>query len=252
MNDTGMTMDVIVLSYGRDSSLQELTAQTLRTLHESEDRSSIRFNAIVIESNNKLKPFQYPDSTTLYPEEKFGYNRYLNIGMEASTTNLVCLANNDLRFHRGWATAVITAANQNPDVMSFSPVDPWLHNRLGMTDMPEVVIGYDKMKYFTGWCFVIRRELMQVIGNFDEKLDFWYVDDDYIETIKLHGVSHALVRDAKVDHLSGETIGSVTDKERRRLTSSQWLYFDYKWNHRSPALYMLKRAAYAARKLIRV
>jgi GT2 family glycosyltransferase len=162
----------------------------------------------------------------------------------------VCLANNDLRFHSGWASAIFAAAETHPDLLSFSPVDPWLHERLGLSDLSDVVFGYEKMKHVTGWCLVIRRHLVQIVGPFDEKLEFWYVDDDYINTLKKHTIGHALVRDAKVDHLSGETIGEIESGERSRLTRAQWLYFDYKWNHHSRLLYAVKQLAYKLRMTI--
>jgi hypothetical protein len=51
--------------------------------------------------------------------------------------------------------------------------------------------------------------------------------------------------------VSGRTLAEVEQKERRRLTSAQWLYFDYKWNHHSRSLYTLKRILYLARNILR-
>jgi GT2 family glycosyltransferase len=243
-----VSIDVIVLSFAGTPELRAMTERTLESLYRSEEKSKVQFNALVIESNRALSPYQYPGSRTLYPATPFGYNRYLNIGVRQTKAAFVCLANNDLAFHPGWATAILEAANSHPDVLSFSPVDPWLHEQLGFSEMPAVVFGYEKMKHVTGWCFVIRRKLMDIIGEFDERLEFWYVDDDYSRTLESHGIRHALVRDAKVDHLSGETISAIELKARTRLTNAQWLYYDYKWNHRSRALYTVKRVVFALRK----
>ena len=203
----------------------------------------------MVESNRKLAPYQYPGTVTIYPAEQFGYNRFLNVGLEHTSSEFICLANNDLKFLSGWATAILDASSAHPDVLSFSPVDPWLHKKFGLSEMPDVVFGYEKMKHVTGWCFVVRRGIFKRIGRFDENLSFWYVDDDYIETLLEHGVRHALVKRSQVFHLSGETISSreVSTPERTRLTREQWLYFDYKWNHRSRALYALKRLIFRLR-----
>jgi GT2 family glycosyltransferase len=241
-------IDVIVLSFAATAELRAMTERTLESLHNSEDSSKIQFNVLVIESNRSSQSYQYPGSRTIYPGVPFGYNRYLNIGLRETSAEFVCLANNDLTFHAGWATAILEVSESNPDILSFSPVDPWLHEKLGFSEMPPVVFGYEKMKHVTGWCFVIRRQLMEIIGEFDERLEFWYVDDDYSRTLESHRLRHALVRDSKVDHLSGETISELESKERARLTSAQWLYFDYKWNHRSRVLYALKRLVFAVRK----
>ena len=76
-------IDIIILSYAKNDHLKSLTQQTLDTLLASEAANEIKFNPIVIESEKSLKSYQFPGSTTLYPEEKFGYNRFMNIGTHA-------------------------------------------------------------------------------------------------------------------------------------------------------------------------
>lgn len=248
---TPVDFDVIILSYAANDDLRQITERAISSLTASEDPRHIRFNVVVVESNASLSPFQYPGTTTLYPGGRFGYNRYLNLGIRATSGEFVCLANNDLVFHEKWASAILSAAEIHPEISSFSPVDPWLHERYGLGDIPEVVPGYEKMVHVTGWCLVVRREIFRIIGELDENLEFWYVDDDYIRTLIKHRIPHALVRDSLVDHKSGETIRSdeVGDRQRRRLTRRQWLYFDYKWNHGSRLLYVAKLAAQPLRDI---
>jgi GT2 family glycosyltransferase len=244
-------MDVIILSYAANENLKRMTTETVASLLRSENPALIRFNVLVVESSKEMEPFQYDGSRTIYPDQRFGYNRYLNIGIRQTSAPFLCLANNDLRFHEGWASAIFAAADADADLLSFSPIDPWLHGELGMLEIPQTIVGYEKMKHVTGWCLVIRRRLAEIVGPFDENLEFWYVDDDYIQTLRSHGIRHALVRDARVDHVSGRTLAEVEQQERRRLTSAQWLYFDYKWNHQSRSLYALKRILYLARNILR-
>jgi GT2 family glycosyltransferase len=235
-------IDIIMLSYAVTDALRQMTQNSLESLAASEAPNRVEFNTVVLESNRTLKPYQYPGTSTLYPEAKFGYNRFLNIGVRCTSNPFVCLCNNDLIFHREWATEILKAAAQHPKVLSFSPIDPWLHKQYGFTDEKGVVCGYEKMKHVTGWCFMVNRDIFNLIGPFDEKLEFWYVDDDYIRTLILHKVPHALVTRSKVDHLSGKTINcEELDPHHDRLTSQQWLYYDYKWNHHSALVYSAKR-----------
>jgi len=245
---TPARIDIIMLSYAATDALRRMTLKSLESLAQSETPDRIQFNTVVIESNKTLKPYHYPGTTTLYPDVKFGYNRYLNIGVRRTSNPFVCLCNNDLIFHAEWATEILKAAAQHSYVMSFSPVDPWLHKQYGLAGERRTVCGYEKMKHVTGWCFMVRREIFNVIGPFDEKLEFWYVDDDYIQTLIQHKIAHGLVTSSKVDHLSGKTIGSdPLEADRHRLTSKQWLYYDYKWNHHSALLYCAKRLRLALR-----
>src|SRR5476649_1250128 len=45
-------------------------------------RKNIAFNIVVIESNKNLAPYQYTGTKTIYPDVKFGYNKYMNIGIQ--------------------------------------------------------------------------------------------------------------------------------------------------------------------------
>ena len=73
----------------------------------SENPKKIQFNVVVMESNNSLATFQYKNSITLYPRQKFGFHKYLNIGINLTTNPYICLCNNDLIFHNGWATEIM-------------------------------------------------------------------------------------------------------------------------------------------------
>lgn len=231
-----------MLSYAATDALQQMTIESLQSLAASEHPNDVRFNVVVLESNKALKLFQYPGTQTLYPEARFGYNRYCNIGAKHTSNPFVCFCNNDLHFHKGWATEILKVASARPEILSFGSLDPWLHQHYGITEQHELILGYEKMKHVTGWCFTVRREIFQTMGSFDEILEFWYVDDDYARTLAKHQIPHALVPASKVDHRSGQTIGSETveNKSRERLTSAQWIYYDYKWNHHSRIVYGIK------------
>src|ERR1700749_4974158 len=100
-------IDIIILSYAKDEKLKALTEQTIATLLDSEDPEHIKFDVLVIESDKSLRPYQYPGTQTIYPDETFGYNKYMNIGIKATGNEYVCLCNNDLVFHKGWAGAIL-------------------------------------------------------------------------------------------------------------------------------------------------
>src|SRR4051812_37526831 len=95
---TPTQIDILILSYAKDEHLKDLTIQTIDTLLKSEDPGEIQFNVVVIESNKQMQPYQFENSTTIYPAEKFGFHKYLNIGIRQTNSPYVCLCNNDLIF----------------------------------------------------------------------------------------------------------------------------------------------------------
>src|ERR1700761_8999095 len=114
-------IDIIILSYAKSDLLKQMTIDAINSLETSENSEKIIFNTVVLESNKALKPFQYPRTTTIYPEEAFGYNKYLNIGIQMTHNSYVCLCNNDLIFHKNWATEILEAFDQHPELSSANP-----------------------------------------------------------------------------------------------------------------------------------
>lgn len=232
------TIDVIILSYAKTEELQSLTEQTIRSLLNSETSEKVVFNIVVLESNKKLNPFQFKDTTTIYPTEEFGFNKYLNIGVKYTNSSLICLCNNDLIFHKGWATAIVEAMQKNPTILSASTVCPEMHKKNNIDLSKPVIEGYEK--YFSGWCFMINRSLINKIGYFDEKFKFWYADTDYLQTLKKHHIKNYLITGSIVTHLNEVTSKSLSKKEHFKLTLLPQMYFNYKWGKDNYLKYQLK------------
>mgnify|MGYP000285631674 FL=1 len=236
-----MNIDFVIISNAKNKELSDITTNCIQSLLNSECSSIFKFKIIVIESNLTQKPYDF--TQTIYTEDKFGYNKFLNIGLKYCASEFVCFCNNDLVFQKNWLTEIMKISVIRKDIMSFSSQDPWLHKQYNDLDLNQKYIeGYDKMKIFTGWFFMIKRELLSTIGLFDENLEFWYCDDDYINTLRKFDIKHALVTKSIVKHLGSHTLKLTQNtKEYISLTSKQYLYFDYKWHHNSKFIYNSKR-----------
>jgi GT2 family glycosyltransferase len=229
-------IDIIILSYAKDEKLKALTEQTIATLLDSEDPEHIKFDVLVIESDKSLRPYQYPGTKTIYPDETFGYNKYMNIGIKATGNEYVCLCNNDLIFHKGWAGAILSAMENDPLMLSASPYCPTFHKNEGFDENGPVMEGY--FGVLGGWCIFMKREIFGTIGLLDEKLLFWYCDADYCKTLEKYHVKNCLVPASKVTHLGSESLKTVNDAEYQKLTQLPRTYYNYKWNHRSYLKYL--------------
>ena len=233
--------------------LEEVTKSCLFSLYESESSDYIQFNVIVIESNKNVNPYKIGSTITLFPDEEFGFHKYLNIGIKNTSSDYICFCNNDLIFSKKWASQILKISKSNSKLMSFGPIDPWLHKQYNDIDLKrEFIIGYEKMKHFPGWCFLVKRDIFTITGLFDENFLFWYCDDDFINTLKKCNLQHALVPKSVVKHLGSKTLGDIDGQSnlKEKLTNIQWLYIDYKWNHKSKVIYSLKLFRYYIFKLI--
>lgn len=226
-------IDVIILSYARDEKLKSVTLDGIQTLVDSEDPSHIRFNVIVVESNQALAPFQYPHTTTVYPKESFGYHKFMNIGINMSDSPFVCICNNDLLFHKNWATEIIHAFQTDLTLFSVSPACSIHHPAQQIPLHSGMHYGYEVRKELVGWCLFFKREMLQITGKLDPAFKFWFADNDYSKTLQKYRLKHALVTSSIVDHLESTTLKTKKVTEQQQLTAGERFYYEYKWEGRS-------------------
>jgi GT2 family glycosyltransferase len=225
-------IDVIILSYAQSPALFKTTVDCINSLLTSEDLSEIQFRIVVIESEKKLKPYKYKNATTIYPDEPFGYHRYMNIGIQMTSSPFVCLCNNDLIFHPDWASEMLKVFNLYPNLLSASPACSIHHPKMGIPINSGVLPGYRIRYEVAGWCLFVRREIFKIIGELDENYKFWCADNDYANTLWVLNIGHVLVTSSVVDHLESKTLYSQSADIQEKLTEQEVFYFDKKWKHR--------------------
>lgn len=226
-------IDIIILSYAKNDALKDITLACINSLMASEDPLQIKFNVIVIESNHGLKPYQYPSSNTIYSNKKFGYHRYMNIGIKLSNNPYICLCNNDLIFHKNWASAMLQVFREDQLIESASPICSIHHPAHGIGLDSGIHVGYKVRKEITGWCLFFKRSILKRTGLLDEHFSFWYADNDYAKTLEKHKIKHALVTNSVVDHIESKTLKTLDKKAQLKITERERFYYEYKWEGRS-------------------
>lgn len=232
-----LKIDIIILSNAQTPELRSLTIQTIETLLASEDPSEIRFMIQVFESA-EIGTYNYPFCQTLFPPKPFNFNRYMNMGIKRSTSAFVCMCNNDLIFHPGWASRILEAFNQNSELVSASPICEINHRERGILPNTGIHIGYEIRKHVSGWCLFFKRSMVKQTGLMDERFRFWFVDNDYAKTLEKSRILHALITDSRVDHLESQTLKTRSKKEQLSLTTDDRYLFECKWGSRSYFSYL--------------
>lgn len=225
-----VNIDIIILSYGKTEKLKAITQQCIDSLTASEDPEKVKFEVLVIESEKRLAPYQYPNSKTIYPDSSFGFNKYLNIGIKSTSNKYICLCNNDLIFHKNWAGEILKAMDKNPEILSANPICQYFNDHKPYVN--QIILG-DKSNLLkgilTGWCIFVKREIFKTIGLLDEQFDFWYADNDYGKTLLKYKIVHALIGTSKVDHLGNQTHNVLSDHRLLELTKNQKAIYEKKW-----------------------
>jgi GT2 family glycosyltransferase len=229
-------IDIIILSYAKTETLKQITLQGIESLFLSENPDHIQFEALVIESNKELYPYQYPNTKTIYPDEKFGFNKYLNIGITKTSNEYVCLSNNDLLYHKHWASEILKVMQQHPKVKSANPYCDLFDYHQSIKEGADIIFRHQNPKIngiLTGWCLFVKREIFNKTGLLDEQFEFWYADNDYDHTLKKHRLKHALIKRSIVTHLGSQSHDTLMN-EKDNMTIGQREKFENKWIKISP------------------
>lgn len=235
------TIDIIILSLASNPTLRQTTEHGLETLFASEQNNpDIEFRVLVIESNPDAQPYTRTNVRTLYPTTPFGYHSYMNLGIRETSAPYVCLCNNDLVYHPGWASALPEAFKQDPNLNSASPLCSIHHPSLGIHPDSGVYAGYGIRREVAGWCLFFRRNMLNVTGPLDERFKFWFADNDYAMTLQKHGLRHALITRAIVDHVESKTLQSRTRVQQRLLTRRAKIEYQRKWGEIGTLTYYRK------------
>jgi GT2 family glycosyltransferase len=152
----------------------------------------------------------------------------MNIGISLTKSPYLCLCNNDLRFHEGWASEIVKYMQTYSNLFSASPICSLLHPHIGIPLDDGMRWGYRVGYELAGWCLFIKRALFKQIGKLDENYIFSASDNDYSNTLRVCNIKHALITSSIVDHLRGKTLFTQNDDRQGELLTLGTYYFK-KW-----------------------
>lgn len=208
-----------VIISDRDRTPKGVTEQTLKTARQISEP----FEIIVVEGSDH----KWQGCKTIKQRKPFNYNQCLNEGIKHAKGEWIALCNNDLEFTPNWF-APIKAAN----VLSASP-----------TEQPcKDAVGYEIRNHVKGWCIVIKRELLEIIGQLPTVYSFWYADNAYADLLMKHNVQHHLIGSSIVKHLESATLMTLPEDERQAMTREITKRYEgdrmaqlaqYKWRKRA-------------------
>ncbi|MGZ4035452.1 MAG: glycosyltransferase family 2 protein [Bacteroidia bacterium] len=223
-----MQIDVVIFSLCATDETFAMNSDCISSLMESETDHS--FNVIVMESNKDFYKtgYKYPYPVKIViPEEKFNYNRFLNIAIRQTNNEMICLCNNDLVFKKGWLSEILRVKKLRPDIQSFSPKDPDYKTVKDKFLDRDYYLGYEVGWEFFAACLLLERKVFEKTGLFDEAFDFYYQDYDFSMCLRKHNILHALITKANFSHVyTGKVKNDFTTMEKlerdKRLYHKKW------------------------------
>lgn len=173
------------------------------------------------------------DVIYLQNEKNEGFPRGMNRGIKASTARYVCLLNNDLKFTQGWLQELIDVLDKYPQIGLLNPTSNTLgiHPDTGSSiDTHAQVLSkmhhqYVEASKCSGFCLLIKREVIDRIGILSEEVDrFFFEDEDYSMRVQEAGFQCAAALGSYVYHKEHTSVNKVPEREAIFRRNQQWCY----------------------------
>jgi GT2 family glycosyltransferase len=184
-----------------------------------------------------------PDVVLLRHEENLGAPRARNLALRHARGEWIVFLDNDAIVTPGWLARLRWHADADPLVGCVCPVsDRAAHGQQipyeGDDSLAAIAAFADtragtyrrRGRYgllFTSFCVLVRRQVLERIGGFDERFSPWgFEDDDFSLRAHLAGFRTRVALDVFVRH---ESYGGAKQKRHEELLARNWRRFAEKW-----------------------
>ncbi len=170
-------------------------------------------------------------------DENVGYGRAANRALREGGGELVCVSNADVLAEPGALVALAAVATNEPRAGMVGPVFGGDTDRyhaalpgtatmlarifagsLGERRQPSPGPGdVTEVGQPSGACFVVRREVWEATGGFDEGFFLWYEDVDLARRLHDAGYRNLVAGSARVGHAGAEAFVQVDRREQQAI-----------------------------------
>lgn len=240
-------LSVIILSWNTRDLLQACLRTVLGRDH------GLRLEVIVVDNGSEdgsadLVAAEFPDAVLLRNDTNRGYAAGNNQGLAQATAPLLLLLNSDTEVRGDGFSRLVGFLNQHPEYGAVAPRLVFPDGRVQTSCMrfPDLTVGFQHdslwerrfgrsesmQRYFMdefdhlqsrdvdqppGACFLMRREVMEQVGVFDESLFLFFNDVDFCRRIVDGGWRIHYLAEAEVVHHEG-------------ASTSRYRQFVQEWN----------------------
>ena len=192
------------------------------------------FRLIIIDNGSEKEVYQYlkklsqarsEQLTLIRNEANLGYVKAINQGLKISEADYICLLNNDTRVDNGWLQELIKAVQSDQGIGIMNP-----GGFPGSYRKKELSGKWMEIGFATGFCMLIKREIIRKIGFLDEIYGIGYWEDtDYCQRAKKMGYICAASQAAYVFHHAKSTFNLFKKGKVNELFERNKNIFYKKW-----------------------
>lgn len=249
-----MKVDIIIPTW----NLPELVRECIRSIYA---HTEYPFGLVIVDNASADPAKSYLESvaqahdnvTLIRNEENLGFVRAVNKGIAVSKAPYVCLLNNDTEVTKGWLAEMVKVAQENSDVGIVNANSNTLGCKprigQGLAELSQELKQYSgrfsELAWATGFCMLIKREVIDKIGLFDERYGMGNFEDaDFCKRAQARGYLSVCASASYVYHRERQSFSKVRefDSDFQRLRKM----FFAKWGQTRRLLYVFSRSDTAA------
>lgn len=244
-----MKCDIVIPVWNQLDLTKDCIDSVSKNTRDVDYRIIIIDNASGKETRNyleSLKALLGKNLLLIRNENNLGFVRAANQGMRLSDASYVCLLNNDAVTTDGWLGEMISVAGSRPSIGLVNPSS----NTLGQRPDKKVSIEeyalyikrqaglWEEIGSAIGFCMLIKREVIDKIGVFDEIYGMGnFEDTDYSRRAIKEGYLCVRAQGAYVYHREGTSFGRDRAFDENFERNRQ--IYEFRWGKRRWIAYIL-------------
>lgn len=209
--------DVVILSNAKTPQLRALTEEAIESCKRG--ANGLKVNIYVVEQEPHVS---YRMAKTIFHMADFHYNSFCNLAASQGQAKWIVFSNNDVVFQDSWLHHLLAA--DHPLVSPKCPKDS------RQTEINKNTTGNQCGKHFSGWCFMMKRELWEQMGRLPEVVSFWFSDNATIKEANKLGIKPMIVPASNVLHLGSTTFKTVPKSKWNDMTWRQCYTYNSVYN----------------------
>ncbi len=225
------------------------TRLCLASLGRQVDLGADHLEVIVVDNGSEdgthLLAAEFPEVRILRQAQNLGFAGGVNVGLRAATGELLTILNNDTMAAPHLFAYMRKVLHSDPRIGLVAPVSNHVKGsaridvgQLGQSAaeradiedaISETAVQIQDQETLSGLCLMMRRELIEQIGLFDERFGSGnFEDDDFSLRARLHGHRLVIARHAFLFHRGHRTFSSMgldfkaTLDEKERIFRDKW------------------------------
>lgn len=237
-------IDIVVINF----NTQSLLLNCLQSIHAYTESP---YHLIVVDNGSSdgsvesARALKWPNLTVIANETNGGYAKACNQGIRAGNSPYIILLNSDILAMKNWLQPLLDCMHGDDKIAVVGPKLVDLQGRITGAGIvgtnahhePRGLLEYDEPgKYMLqedcisvcGAAYMIRRDLLSILGLFDENYFFYFEETDYSFQARSHGYRVVYCPQSRMYHLLGKSCHNHT--VLRAYFEASEKYFQQKWN----------------------